>query len=205
VHSATTVVDANESASPVKIVRCLSLLLLVLAPFTTPALAASTGSAATSTAEINLRLGPGAKYADVSVLAAGTDVIVERCQRRWCLVAKGAQRGWTSIDHLDFGATGRGPFTGPKLDRISGGSGTICFHTGLNYTGASVCAKTGMVVPDLALYGYDNAFASISVEGEISAHVCREFNFGSHCESISSNQPKLSRFLNRAVSSYRVW
>lgn len=163
------------------------------------------GSAAQSIAPVTLRLGPGVKYPIAGSLAEAVAVDVQRCQRRWCLVQSGHSRGWTSIEGLSFGTYPRGPLSGPKLYRKSHGAGTICFHTGPDFTGESVCAKTGMVVPDLALYGYDNAFASVSVHGEISAHVCSEFNFGAYCKTIIADQPRLDRLLYRAISSYRVW
>lgn len=167
--------------------------------------AAFASSEAQAISPLSLRLGPGVNYKIVSDIAQGVQVDVERCQRRWCLIDRNGHRGWASMDQLTFGVEPRGPFTGPKFKRVSGGSGTICFHTGPNFSGQSVCSKTGMVVPDLALYGYDNVFASISVEGSISAHVCSEFNFGAYCETINEDQPSLSRHLKRAVSSYRVW
>lgn len=167
--------------------------------------AALANSKAQAISALSLRLGPGVNYEIISDITEGAQVDVERCQRRWCLVDRNGNRGWASMDQLTFGVEPRGPLTGPKLNRVSGGSGSICFHTGLNFTGQSVCSKTGMVVPDLALHGYDNVFASISVEGSISAHVCSEFDFGAYCETISENQPSLNRFLKRAISSYRVW
>lgn len=154
----------------------------------------------------SLHVGPGAKYATISTIDEGMELNVERCTNRWCLIQQKGHRGWASIDHVSFGLKPVAKhFTGPKLNRIHGGSGTICFHTGTNFTGEAVCSKTGMVVPDLALFGYDNTFASISVEGAISANVCSRFKFNAYCETISKDQPRLNRHLQNAVSSYRVW
>lgn len=166
---------------------------------------AHAGSLAQTIRPVTLRLGPGIKYPSSVDLAEKVAVDVHRCQRRWCLLEADNQRGWASIDDLTFGEEPRDIFTGPKNEQVSYGSGTICFFTGENFTGQSMCSKTGMVVPDLALYGLDNAFASVTVEGTISANVCREFNFGSWCETIAEDQAVLSRFLKRNVSSYRVW
>lgn len=177
-----------------------SLALLVFGAST-----AYAGSLAQTISDANLRLGPGTKYDVISSMEAGAAVDVERCHRRWCLIDAKGHRGWASIDHLTFGEEPRGPFSGPKNEQISQGTGTICFHTRENFSGETVCAQTGMVVPDLALYGYDNTFASVSITGTISAHVCREFNFGSYCETIAVDQPRLSRLLRNNVSSYRVW
>lgn len=174
----------------------------LLAALTTSAFA---GTAAQAISPLSLRLGPANHYQIAFELDQGAAVNVERCQYRWCLVELNRVRGWVSIDHLTFGVEPRGPFTGPKLYQPLRGDGRICFHTGTHYSGKSICSKTGTVVHDLALFGFDNAFASISIEGDISAHVCREFNFGSYCETIIKDQPVLSRYLRRAVSSYRVW
>ena len=176
-----------------------------LALFVGLTISASAGTPAQAIDALSLRLGPGNHYQTAFDLDQGANVSVERCQNRWCLVASGSVRGWVSIDHLTFGVEPRGPFSGPKRDQVLRGDGQICFHTGTHFSGASVCATTGTVVHDLALYGHDNSFSSISIEGDLSAHVCREFNFGSYCETITENQPVLSRFLRRAVSSYRVW
>lgn len=184
------------------IIASLTALAFVTLAGSTTAFA---GSSAQTISSANLRLGPGVKYDVVSSMQAGAAVDVERCQRRWCLITATGHRGWASIDHLTFGEEPRGPLSGPKNEQVSYGTGTICFHTGEQFTGESICSKTGMVVPDLALYGYDNTFASVSVTGTISANVCREFNFGSYCETIAADQPRLSPLLRNNVSSYRVW
>ncbi len=170
-----------------------------------PAGGALAGDTATTIDDVTLRLGPGVKYDVVSSMPEGTDVTVERCTMRWCRIDHQGNRGWAGIHDLGFGTSVGNGFFPPQLERTLRGSGTICFHTGDNFTGESVCSRSGRVVSDLALYGYDNAFHSVSVEGDVSAHVCREFNFGSWCETISSDEPHLSRFLHGAVSSYRVW
>lgn len=183
-------------------IASLAALAFVILTGSSMALA---GSYAQTISETSLRLGPGVKYNIVSDMEAGVAVDVERCHRRWCLIASSGHKGWTSIDELTFGEEPRGPFSGPKNEQVSYGTGTICFHTGVDFSGEAVCSKTGMLVPDLALYGYDNTFASVSVTGEISANVCREFNFGSYCETIAADQPRLSPLLRDNVSSYRVW
>lgn len=183
----------------------LRALVIALAFISVGTVGAVAGSAAQAIDPLSLRLGPGSKYKIVSELDEGTSVSVEQCQRRWCLVDANNVRGWVSIDHLTFGVEPRGPIIGPKLHQALRGSGKVCFHTGTNFSGESICSKTGMVVPDLALHGYDNAFSSVSIEGEISVHVCREFNFSSYCETIIEDQAELSEHLKRAVSSYRVW
>lgn len=159
------------------------------------------GSSAQTTGEITLRLGAGANYPATSqVIVEGTAVNVQRCSRNWCLVEASSKRGWTAIGDLTFGETAA------TEDTLTlGGSGQICFHTGTNFTGQKVCSTSGRVVPDLALHGYDNAFASISIEGQVSANVCRDSRFASYCEQINESQARLPRLLNRAISSYRVW
>ncbi len=163
------------------------------------------GTPALTIKEVDLRYGPGTNYKSDFIIEGGADVIVERCSNRWCLISNRSAKGWVSIDKLSFGNAPKPAFSGPKRDQILQGDGEICFYSGANFSGEAICSSTGMVVPDLALYGRDNSFASISVEGEISAMVCRDMKFSSYCETITQDQPVLSRFLKRAISSYRVW
>ena len=185
-----------------------SFLCMIMLALALSATFVSTSQAATpaqAIKETTLREGPGANYAASSEVSKGAALYVERCHQRWCLVSSSGQNGWVSIDNITFGLEARGPYSGPKLDQPLQGSGTICFYSGENYSGQAICSQTGMVVRDLALHGRDNTFASISLEGDISAMVCRDFDFTSYCETIIYDQPRLSRFLNKAISSFRVW
>ncbi|WP_375451536.1 SH3 domain-containing protein [uncultured Devosia sp.] len=74
-----------------------AVLVLVLALLATPTLAAST--ARVTGGDINVRSGPGSRYAVIDSLPNGTEVMLERCTRsgRWCLVA---DTGWVNASYL---------------------------------------------------------------------------------------------------------
>lgn len=184
--------------------RRLAAVLGLLAALL-PAGTAFAGTKAWSNIPLVLREGPGAAYDVTGEIAGEIRIIVDRCSRRWCKIRAEGERGWAEIDHISFGQQPGGPFDGPKLNYPQGGPGQVCFFEGPNYTGGSVCSETGKVVHDLLLLDIDNRFASVSVEGDVSALVCRDFNFTSYCERIIESKPRLPRFLYRAVSSYRIY
>jgi hypothetical protein len=162
------------------------------------------GSDAWTIRDVTLRDGPGNAYVVNGTVPGASRILVDRCHDRWCQIRAGHLGGWVALDSLNFGQFPRGPFTGPRLNYQSGG-GVVCFYTGANFTGDKVCAVSGTVVHDLKLLGIDNAFASISVEGSANVMVCRDFDFTSYCKRVVANEPKLNRYLNRAISSYRVY
>ncbi len=168
-------------------------------------IAAFAGTPAQTIDSVDLRDGPGLKYDTTYTIEAQSDIIVERCQKRWCLVSNKSAKGWVSVEDISFGVNATGAYSGVKRDQALQGSGEICFYTGDNFSGEAICSKTGIVMKDLALYGRDNSFASISIEGEISAMVCRDRDFSSYCETITKDQPTLGKLLKYSISSYRVW
>lgn len=172
-----------------------------------PAFAAGTGygSNAWSLTNITLRDGPGNAYAVTGGITGQTRIIVDRCHYRWCDVSDGHAKGWVSIDDITFGVEPRGPLSGPRLNYASGGPGQVCFFSGTNYTGTKTCATSGTVVRDLKLFGIDNTFASVTVEGYVNAMVCRDFDFTDDCQRIVKDQPTMRKFLNRSISSFRVY
>jgi hypothetical protein len=179
-----------------------TIVLLAFAAFATPAAAIETGTPAWLIHGQVLRAGPGAAYDVTGELGDEARIRVDRCTYRWCQVHAGGARGWVSRDNVSFGQHPRGPLTGPRLDYPSGG--TVCFHSGRNFTGDHLCATAGTVVHDLLLFGIDNRFASISIEGSGSVTVCRDRDFSSYCERIVESKPVLPGFLENAISSYRV-
>jgi uncharacterized protein YraI len=183
-----------------------ALLALTLAS-ATPALAGNTGygTPAWSRAPLTLLDGPGAGYAVVGAIADDQAITVYRCTVSWCLVQDGRSRGWAALSKLHFGLSSADPLTGPRLNYGSGGPGQVCFFEGANYTGASVCMGPGQVFKDLKLARMDNRFSSVSVEGHVSAAVCRDSDFQSYCTRIITSQPVLNRYLNREASSIRVY
>lgn len=152
----------------------------------------------------NLYAGPSPVYQIVGDVAAGIRVRVDRCSERWCLIHVGGQRGWLPIENVSFGQHPDGWFYGPRFPTRSG-NGTVCFYTGANYTGEAFCATSGHVYKDLVLIGYDNAFASVKIDGAANALVCRDRNFRSYCKTIDLDTHALEGLLNHAISSIRVY
>jgi hypothetical protein len=181
------------------------LLVVVAALLLAPAaLAIETGTPAWLIKGQALFQGPGHAYVVTGALGDATRIRVDRCTYRWCQIRAAGQRGWVSRDNVSFGQHPRGPFTGPRLGYPGGGPGQVCFHEGRDFTGATVCAGTGTVVRDLLLFGLDNRYSSVSVEGNVSVTVCRDRDFSSYCERIIESQARLHRFLDNNVTSYRV-
>ena len=182
----------------------LLALLAALATLALPSTAAAieTGTPAWLVNGQVLRAGPGAAYDVTGELGDEARIQVDRCTYRWCQVHAGGARGWVSRDNVNFGQHPRGPLTGPRLDYPEGA--TVCFFTGRNYTGDHLCQPPGTVVHDLLLFGIDDRFASLRIEGAGSVTVCRDRDFSSYCERIIESQPVLPGFLENAISSYRV-
>lgn len=176
-----------------------SLAFCLAAP---AAMAIETGTPAWLIDAQILRQGPGIAYQATGELAGETRIRVDRCTYRWCQIRALGQRGWVSRDNVSFGRHPRGPFSGPRLDYPSGG--TVCFYEGRHFSGDYVCAEPGTVVHDLLLFGRDNLYSSVKILGSGSVTVCRDRDFASYCERIVDSQPVLDRFLDNAVSSYRV-
>jgi uncharacterized protein YraI len=180
--------------------------LIILALGQAPAMAASlSGTHAWSTDTLVLRNGPGTAYDLTGEIAESLEIKVLRCQRLWCLVDGEGGRGWTYKRHISFGKTPTPWPGGVNPDYHSGGGGSVCFYQGTHYTGASLCVRSGRVIQDLALLGLDNGFSSVRIEGNVSAAVCRDRFFQSYCERIIVSQPVLDQYLQRNLSSIRVY
>jgi uncharacterized protein YraI len=177
-------------------------MLLAMAP----AFAASeTGTHAWSSSTLTLREGPGLAYAVTGEIAADLPIKVLRCETVWCAVDGPGGRGWTGKQSIVFGLTSTDWPGGINPNYPAGGPGSVCFYQGTDYTGAELCVGPGRVIQDLALLGLDNGFASVRVEGNVSAAVCRDRDFQSYCERIIASQPALDPYLRRALSSIRVY
>jgi uncharacterized protein YraI len=192
--------------------RALALLISVVvflsvAAGTTTATAGALiyGTAAWTNKELPLYEGPGTRYDVVGDVSGEIRIRVERCTKTWCFIRGDKGDGWAAIDHLSFGQAPGTFHDGPNLHYPHGGPGIVCFYSGEGYTGTSVCAETGFVVPDLLLYELDNRFASVTIEGDVSVIVCRDRDFKSYCERVIQSDPALNEFLYRNVSSYRVY
>lgn len=168
------------------------------------AVAVDTGTHAWTRNAVTLYDGPGTEYDEVGELADASEVRVERCEPIWCRVRAGNERGWMYRLALSFGQTDRGPLEGPKHNYGSG-AGTVCLYTGPNYTGESFCRNSGFVIRDMKLYGVDNLYSSVTVEGNTSVLLCRDRLFRSYCERVNESQPNLHGFLSNNVSSLHIY
>lgn len=148
--------------------------------------------------------GPGTKYPVSGNVAAGVRIRVDRCSGLWCDIRVGRQRGWFPLGDISFGQRPGGWFAGPHF-AFAGGAGTVCFYTGGNYSGRSLCLDSGHTYPDLSLLGFDNAFASIRITGSASAMVCRDRNYRYYCKIIDVSTPWLDRLLVKQITSIRVY
>lgn len=187
--------------------RLAAVLVAAFAlPFALPATAAAPeyGSLAWSLKPLVLREGPGNAYHLTGEISGKARIRVDRCTRRWCQVHAEGQKGWTSIDHIGFGQEPRYPFTGPRLGYKRGGPGTVCFYEGRNQTGPAFCTGSGTVVPDLLLYGKDNAYASIGIAGNVSVIACRDRQFTSYCR-VYTRDANFEGFMKGNLTSFRVY
>jgi len=53
-----------------------------------------------TTGDVNLRAGAGVSYERITTLPRGTEVLVDVCQRGWCLVDTLGVSGWVSSRYL---------------------------------------------------------------------------------------------------------
>ena len=151
-----------------------------------------------------LYAGPGSQYDVTGAVDEGIRVRVDRCSKRWCQIHTASARGWLSLDNLSFGQAPDGWLAGPKFPTQRGG-GVACFYTGEGFSGVSFCAKSGRVIPDLALAGHDNEISSVEINGAASALVCRDRGFRSYCEVVDVSKGRLDGLLNGSISSVRVY
>lgn len=62
---------------------------------------AAHAASAYTTANVNLRTGPGTGYDRVATLAPGVRVDVLSCRSNWCRVGRQGIRGWVSANYLE--------------------------------------------------------------------------------------------------------
>ena len=182
----------------------LALALFVAGASPSVAQPTDTGSRAWATSELELHQGPGGKYAVTGTIADRSPILVDRCQKRWCQVRANGQAGWALLRKIGFGNSASHPWTLPPVQLIRQ-PGSVCFYEGQNYTGQSFCAEGGYTAHDLLLSGLDNRYASVKIVGDASVTLCRDREFASYCALITHDMPVLQRFLNKSVSSIRVW
>lgn len=177
----------------------LAVALLAFVAVALPAAAMETGTKGWLIKGQSLFEGPGRRYEIVGQLGDATEVRVDRCAPLWCLVRAGRERGWVGRHNVSFGQEPRhyAPLRYPS-------GATVCLYEGRNFTGPSLCLKSGTVIRDLLLMKLDNRFSSIRLNGG-SATLCRDRDFTSYCERVIDDQAALYGFLDNGVTSVRVW
>lgn len=182
--------------------KLLILSCVLVLNFTTQSFA---GTSALVKSAGGLFNGPGINYASTGAATTGSNVTVERCLSYWCKVSTKTSSGWIDRSKLSFGQHARGALSGPKFDRKSGGPGEVCLYTGRQFSGQSLCRGSGFVIQDLARSGLDNRFSSVTVSGDVSVMICRDFFFSSFCEHITADTAELPPLLKGEVSSIRIY
>lgn len=171
---------------------CAALLLSL------PAFAQTSGSAVT-TANVNLRQGPGPRYTVVRVLRPGEDVSISRCAGTWCLVDAGRDRGWVAQTYLRR-VIGSRP---PMRPDFGVGRSRACFYERPNFRGASFCLLPGDSESNLGTWR--GRIASVAIEGRsTSVELCTLRNFRD-CTPVRRDLPVLSRHLQDTITSVKVW
>lgn len=183
----------------------LSALVFLILAAGPAASAARVGTPAWSIRPLVLFEGPGTEYQVTGEVDGLARIYVDRCSKLWCRIHSGGQAGWTGLYDIAFGNIIHGPFSLPLLNYKSGGPGIVCLYEGPNFSGQALCGDSGTVIRDLLLLNADNTFSSITIEGDVSADLCRDRDFHSYCERINHSQDRLPGFLNDNVSSVEIY
>lgn len=204
-------------------IRKLAIAAALLSAAALPGIA----QAATATASVNVRSGPGTSYSVVDTLRAGQQVEIDRCTGGWCFVEKSGPDGWVSARYLsdDDGIGGGTGGSRPDVDVSIGfsvpgfsfqiGSGgfnvipgrpigrdaEVCFYERSNFRGASFCAEPGDRLTRLGSWA--DRISSIEVSGGAQALVCESTNFNGRCVVISRDVRDL-RGADDRIRSIRV-
>ncbi|MEP3045633.1 MAG: SH3 domain-containing protein [Roseibium sp.] len=86
----------------------LAYTLSVFALLSVPAIAQSRPAIAYSTANLNMRAGPGTNYQVITTLPVGAGVTIFGCTAdfKWCDAAFTNVKGWVSGKYLSYGGAG---------------------------------------------------------------------------------------------------
>lgn len=156
------------------------------------------GGNAVTTSALNVRAGPGTRYAVIDTLARGQQVRVEVCQSGWCWITHRGPSGWVSQNFLDRtgGGSGGGGGGGARPP-----SREACFYESPNFRGRSFCSVPGD--SSASLGSWNNRIGSISIRGFPTVQVCADQNFFD-CDAFNQDVPRLPWWLDGNISSYRV-
>ncbi len=152
------------------------------------------GGTAVTTTNLNVRNGPGTRYAVIDVLQRGETVRVNSCDGGWCRINHRGSSGWVSQNHLDRTGGGGGGGGGRP-------SREACFYEDTHFRGRSFCAAPGD--SDRSLGSWNNRISSISIRGFPTVQVCSDRYFGD-CDAFNRDVATLPWWLDRNVSSFRV-
>ena len=181
----------------------LAMALFAVLVLSLPALAQMFGPAVT-VANVNLRNGPGANHAVIRVVRSGEEVTIVRCERNWCLVNAGRDTGWLSQSYV-MRVIAPPPPSMPWPDS-NVGPARACFYDRPNFRGDSFCLRPGNGNDDLG--NWRNRIASIAILGgqssSLSVDLCTGRSFR-NCTSIRDDMSNVSRHLQGAIASVKVW
>jgi hypothetical protein len=155
------------------------------------------GGDAVTRSALNVRAGPGTRYAVIDVLQRGARVQVDVCQNGWCWISHRGPSGWVSQNHLDRVGSGGGSGSGSVVRP----SREACFYESPRFRGRSFCAVPGD--SDRSLGAWNNRIGSISIRGLPTVQVCVDRNF-IDCEAFNRDVPNLPWWLDQNISSFRV-
>ncbi|MGV8840628.1 MAG: SH3 domain-containing protein [Bauldia sp.] len=96
----------------------IAITVLAVALFAMAAPSLAQTGVATTTADVNMRNGPGTTYAVVTVVPRGSAVTVDNCfTSGWCAVVFGTRAGFISRNYLAFGGTVPPPVVQPPVQQ----------------------------------------------------------------------------------------
>ncbi|MDX8531546.1 SH3 domain-containing protein [Mesorhizobium sp. VK25A] len=81
--------------------RMFLALIAALVGLTAFSVSASAAAVAHTTTSLNVRSGPGARYAKIATLLAGQRVTLYQCEGSWCSIRAAGIQGWASANYLE--------------------------------------------------------------------------------------------------------
>lgn len=176
---------------------------------------------AMTTANIDLRAGPGAEYAVTGLMYAQKAVEVGECSNGWCMISGGGQSGWAPSGALAIGATSSQPQPQPQPQPqwpqpqpqwpqpqpqpqppIYEEAGA-CFYSERNFGGSSFCLEEGEALNSFRTW--DNRIRSVEIFGGARVDLCSDRNMFGDCATLRSDTSRLPRPLDRRASSVEVY
>jgi uncharacterized protein YraI len=134
-----------ETTSMNKILATTALALLTATVMTGPAAAQF---AASATAELNVRVGPGPQYQAIGVIPAGGTVSVLGCMEasKWCQITYENTNGWAYSDYLAGTVSGQAVVMTERRPDMAVPVATYDAGSGGAASGAAVGATSGVII-----------------------------------------------------------